>query len=72
TTTVSVTVQNGKITDVAIVSTGDTPRFINRAYPAVTQSIIGSQSAAVNAVSGATYSSMGIMQAVSDALGKAV
>lgn len=71
TTTVSVTVRGGKITDVEVVSTGDSPRFFDRAYPVVTQSILGSQTSQVDAVSGATYSSNGIMQAVADALTKA-
>lgn len=71
TTTVSVTVSSGKITDISVVSTGDTPQFFERAYSVVTQSIISSQTAGVDAVSGATYSSNGIMQAVAAALGKA-
>lgn len=71
TTTVSVTVQNGKITDIKVVSTGDTPRFFDRAYSDMVQSIIGSQTANVDVVSGATYSSNGIMQAVASALSKA-
>lgn len=71
TTTVSVTVQGGKITGISVLSTGDTPRFFDRACPVVTQSIISKQTASVNAVSGATYSSAGIMQAVANALKKA-
>ncbi|MFT8888850.1 4Fe-4S binding protein [Ethanoligenens sp.] len=72
TTTVSVTVQGGKITNVRIVSTNDDQQFFERAYPSVTQSILRSQTPQVDAVSGATYSSRGIMQAVANALGKAV
>lgn len=71
TTTVSITVQGGKITDVSVVSTQDTPRFFERAYPTVSQAIVSDQSPQVDAVSGATYSSNGIMQAVADALSKA-
>jgi len=71
TTTVSVTVQGGDITDITIVSTGDDGPFVNRAFPVVSRSIIESQSADVNAVSGATYTSRGIMQAVADALSNA-
>ena len=70
-TTVSITVKSGKITDVSVVSTRDTPNFFERAYPTVTQSILSRQTPQVDAVSGATYSSNGIMQAVADALSKA-
>lgn len=71
TTTVSITVKNGKISDIALVSTDDDMPFINRAYSTVTQSIISHQSSDVDAVSGATYSSNGIMEAVANALSKA-
>jgi polyferredoxin/major membrane immunogen (membrane-anchored lipoprotein) len=71
TTTVSVTVKGGEITDIAVVSTGDDRQFFNSAFPAITRSIVSSQTADVNAVSGATYSSRGIMQAVKNALSKA-
>ena len=71
TTTVSVTVQNGKITGVHVVSTDDDQQFFDRAYSSVTQSILSSQSTQVDAVSGATYSSQGIMEAVANALNKA-
>lgn len=70
-TTVSVTVRSGKITNVAIVSTQDTMSFFDRAYPVVIQSILSRQTPQVDAVSGATYSSNGIMQAVANALRKA-
>ncbi len=68
TTTVSVVVSGGKINSISIDSSGDDRRFINRAYSTVSQEIISSQSAEVDAVSGATFSSNGIMQAVADAL----
>lgn len=72
TTTVSVTVQGGKITSVRVVSTEDDQQFFERAYSSVTQSILSAQTSQVDAVSGATYSSRGIMQAVANALSKAV
>lgn len=72
TTTVSVTVQGGKITAVRVVSTEDDQPFFERAYPSVMQSILSTQATQVDAVSGATYSSRGIMQAVANALKKAV
>lgn len=71
TTTVSVTVKNGKVTTVQTVSTEDDQPFFERAYATVTEEIVSSQSAQVDAVSGATYSSMGIMEAVANALSKA-
>jgi len=67
-TTVSVTVKNGKITDITTVSYGDDAPFYSRAFSSVKQQIIESQSTSVNAVSGATFSSNGIMSAVEDAL----
>jgi uncharacterized protein with FMN-binding domain/ferredoxin len=72
TTTVSVTVSSGKISDVSVISTGDDKPFFNRAYPTVIQSIISNGSTNVDTVSGATFSSKGIIQAVADALNKSV
>jgi len=71
TTKVSVTVKNGKITDITTASYGDDTQFYNRAFSSIKQQIIDSQSSDVNAVSGATFSSKGIMSAVKDALGSA-
>lgn len=70
-TTVSVTVKNDKITDVQVVSHGDDDPFFNRAYDSVISEILSTQSTDVDAVSGATYSSNGIMNAVADALSSA-
>lgn len=71
TTTVSVTVKNDTISDITLVSTGDDMPFFNRAFPTVVQSIVNNQSTDVDAVSGATYSSDGIMEAVANALDNA-
>ncbi|MDP4120726.1 MAG: 4Fe-4S binding protein [Bacillota bacterium] len=71
TTTVSVTVKNGKISDISVISTQDDQEFFDRAYSVISQEIISSQSTQVDTVSGATYSSMGIMDAVANALEKA-
>lgn len=71
TTVVSVTISNGKITSIITLSEQDTPRFYQRAVNVVTEDIISEQSTSVDAVSGATYSSRGIMQAVANALSKA-
>ncbi len=69
--TVKVTVSGGKITDIAIVSSDDDEPYFTNAR-AVIARILSSQTTNVDAVSGATYSSKGIMAAVSDALQKAV
>jgi polyferredoxin/uncharacterized protein with FMN-binding domain len=71
TTTVSVTVTNHKVTDIKVLSYQDDDRFFNRAYPTVSNEIVNLQTSNVDAVSGATYSSRGIMEAVSNALSKA-
>lgn len=68
TTTVTVVVSGGKISEITVDSNGDTPSFFNAAYTTVSSEIISSQSTDVDAVSGATYSSRGIMSAVADAL----
>ena len=71
-TVVSVTISNGIITDVKVISQQDTRQYFASAAPKIIDSIVSSQSPKVNTVSGATYSSLGIMQAVSDALSKAL
>lgn len=68
-TEVSVTVENGKITDITITSYKDDKDFFERARESVTQEIIQNQSVNVDAVSSATFSSNGIMEAAADALG---
>lgn len=72
TTKVSVVVKNGKISEITTVSSEDTPDFYDRAYNTISEEIISKQSSEVDAVSGATYSSNGIMEAVQAALSKAV
>jgi uncharacterized protein with FMN-binding domain/Pyruvate/2-oxoacid:ferredoxin oxidoreductase delta subunit len=68
TMTVSVTVQDEIITAVDILSTGDDANWLNRAYSGVPADILSEQTAEVDSVSGATYSSMGIKEAVANAL----
>lgn len=69
-TTVQVTVENGNITNVQTVSTGDDMPYYNRAFSSVVQQIIETQNASVDAVTGATFSSNGIMEAVANAIGQ--
>ncbi|MDD3223288.1 MAG: FMN-binding protein [Clostridium sp.] len=71
TTKVSVVVKNGKITQITTVSEEDTPNIYESASSTVINEIISSQSTNVDAVAGATFSSKGIMQAVSNALSTA-
>ena len=68
-TNVTVTVENGEITDITINSYQDDEQFFSRAENGVISAIIQSQSTDVDAVSGATFSSNGIKEAVADALG---
>jgi uncharacterized protein with FMN-binding domain len=68
-TNVTVTVENGEITDITVNSYSDDDQFFSRAENGVISSIIKSQSTDVDAVSGATFSSNGIKEAVADALG---
>jgi NosR/NirI family nitrous oxide reductase transcriptional regulator len=69
--TVSVTVKSDKITKIKIVSTDDTPGFCEQPIQTIPNEIISAQSTNVDAVSGATFTSKGIMNAVAAALDKA-
>lgn len=71
TTTLSVTISGGKITDIAVISFGDDAPYFNNAFTSLKPTIISAQSTAVNGVSGATFSSKGIKAAVASALSKA-
>jgi uncharacterized protein with FMN-binding domain len=68
TTDVEVTVENGYIEDITVTSTDDDTMYISRAERSVIPAILLTQSTDVSAVSGATFSSLAIMNAVSDAL----
>ena len=71
TVTVQVTVADGKITAVDIIdASGETPSYFASARGVVSK-ILAGQTPNVDAVSGATYSSNGIIQAVQNALSKA-
>ena len=65
--TVQVTVSGGKITDIQIVSQGDDEPYFTNAT-AVIQRVLSAQSMNVDTVSGATYSSTGILVAIKNAL----
>lgn len=68
---VSVTVENGIVKKIEILDNNDTPNYFEHARQIIDQ-IIDKQSLDVDAVSGATYSSAGIKNAVADALKSAV
>lgn len=69
-TTVQVTIKDHKITAINVVSNQDTPSYFSRAS-ALINTIIQKQSTSVDTVSGATYSSRGIIEAVRNALKRA-
>ena len=71
TTKISVTIANGKITNIKTISNGDTPEFYNQASNGIINKMISTQSASVDTVSGATFSSNGIISAVKNALNQA-
>jgi len=71
TTKISVTIANGKISSIKTVSKQDDLSYYNRAESTISKSIVLKQSTSVDTVSGATYSSKGIITAVEDALSKA-
>ena len=67
---VKVVISGGKIVTVEIVSTSDGSSYIGKAS-VITGKIVSSQSTNVDTVSGATYSSVGIINAVRNALAQA-
>ena len=65
---VEVTISDGRITGIRILSAeAETPRYFNKAK-SLTDLILKKQSTDVDAVSGATFSSAGILEAVAGAL----
>ena len=67
---VSVTIENGKIVDVSIDSSRDDEPYFSDALTVI-DDILASNSTQVDTVSGATYSSGGILDAVDAALEQA-
>jgi len=68
TTNVTVSVSGGKITDVTVDSYQDDDQFFNRAKSTIINEVVSSQSVNVDTVSGATYSSQGLLEAIANAL----
>lgn len=69
---VSVTVADGKIDAIEISdAASEDPAYYNQAVDVI-DAVLAQQTTKVDTVSGATFSSQGILDAISDALGKAV
>lgn len=72
TITVSVTIAGGELTDITVLSAeGEDAAYFQQAESVLAE-MLAAQSAEVDTVSGATFSSGGLIAAVADALGKAV
>ena len=69
--TVEVTVTKQMITSIVVVSHREDMKWYNRGVPTTISLIIGDQSTGVDAISGATFTSQGIIEAVADALASA-
>ena len=66
---IAVTMQNGMLVSLAVVQTDDDEEYFSRAE-ALLSAVVQKQSTSVDTVSGATYSSKGILAAIEDALAK--
>ena len=69
--TVDVTIENGTITDVALGDNHETNVVIDRAFPVIRERILEANTADVDSVSAATFSSYAIKTAVADAMKQA-
>lgn len=70
--TVSVVIKDGRIVSVKIGKNSDDKEYLQKAKDGIIPKVIENQGTNVDTVSGATYSSAGILQAINDALSKAV
>ena len=71
TITVSVTIQDGRMTDISVVSAPGEDRPYYKQALTMLDKMLSAQSPEVDLVSGATLTCEGIQEAVADALGKA-
>lgn len=69
---IEVTIQDGNIQSIEVLENVDDYEFFSVAEEGIIQEILEQQTTDVDAVSGATYSSKGIIAAVSNALEAAV
>lgn len=65
---VEVTVAGGKISEIKVLSNNDTPEYADQAIAGLIPSIIDAQSLEVDLISGASFSSQGLLDAVKNAL----
>ncbi len=70
--TVSVTIADGMITNISVLESDDDEPYFDWATKDILPNIVNNQSVQVDSVSGATFSSEGLKDAVSDALDKAL
>ena len=70
--TVSVTLKNGKMTDISVLSADGEDKPYYKQAVSVLNEMLEAQSTEVDTVSGATLTADGLIDAVADALGKAV
>lgn len=68
---VQVEIANRAMKDIQVVSHNETPGFCERAIETIPVEIIKKQSTSIDTVSGATYTSKGIINAVNNALNNA-
>ena len=61
---VELSTEDGKITNINVVSNHETSVVYDRALPILTERIIEAQSPVVDSVSGATFTSFGVKKAV--------
>ncbi|MEW5783889.1 MAG: FMN-binding protein [Bacillota bacterium] len=69
---VAVTVEGGQITAIKVLRQNETPNYYVESYPLIPERIIAEQSLEIDIKTGATGSAEGIVNAVRDALQKAI
>jgi len=68
---VRVTVQGGRVANIAVLAHSETPEYAARAFPGITAAVMERQTVQVDVVSGATAASEGLLAALRTALEKA-
>ncbi|MGN1209013.1 MAG: FAD-binding protein, partial [Duodenibacillus sp.] len=69
--TVAVTFDNGRIQDIKVVSNKENPVLAQKVFTDLKDTIVATNSTQIEAISGATFSSKGLLDAVNDAAKKA-
>ena len=69
--TVAVTFDNGKIQDIKVVKTAENPILAQKVFTELKDEIVAQNSTELDMISGATFSSKGLLDAVNDAAKKA-